>query len=266
MHSPISALALAAAIPALALSAAAASALDLVALSDRNELIWFADSNLAQTRTIKVSGVATRLIGIDVRPADGKLYGVATDGHIYVIAPSTGEATMVSKISTAFDGAKGAVVDFNPVADRLRVVTAAGDNLRINVETGAATVDGRIMFAKDDPNGARTAMPRAGAYTNAMMGAKATQLYQIDAGTGAFTLQDPPNDGVLRTKGPTGLRGTNVAGFDIATDAQGTNWAFAVNGTDLYRVDITTGKATKAGKIGKSAMKLIDIAVLPAMM
>ena len=39
-------------------------------------------------RTIKVSGISGQLLGIDVRPADGMLYGVVSDGSIVTIDPS----------------------------------------------------------------------------------------------------------------------------------------------------------------------------------
>src|SRR5262249_42073708 len=61
------------------------------------------------------------LLGIDVRPADGMLYGVAGDGTIVTIDPKSGQATMKSKMSETLKPGVGASVDFNPVADRLRV-------------------------------------------------------------------------------------------------------------------------------------------------
>lgn len=40
-----------------------------------------------------------------------------------------------------------AVVDVNPVADRLRVVTAERQSLRFDMTTGAAVVDGALRLA-----------------------------------------------------------------------------------------------------------------------
>ena len=42
-------------------------------------------------------------------------------------------------------------VDFNPVADRLRVPSDSGLNLRINADTGATTTDGTINRASAAP-------------------------------------------------------------------------------------------------------------------
>ena len=66
-----------------------------------------------------------KLLGIDVRPSSGMLYGLAADGTIYTLDAMSGQATKVSTINVA-PAMDATVVDFNPVADRLRVVTASG--------------------------------------------------------------------------------------------------------------------------------------------
>ncbi len=246
---------------ALALPAGAASAMDLIGLTTANELVVFSDSALAKTKTVKVSGVSGTLVGIDVRPADKKLYGVSSDSKIYTIDPMTGAATMVSTISTPLT-AKRAVVDFNPVADRLRVIGSDGQNLRINVETGAATVDGKIAFADMDANKGKMPMVTAGAYTNSMAGAKATQLFNIDSATKTWVLQDPPNDGMLKTQRQSAIK---IDGVDIATDAMGAHWAIVIAGSDLHKIDLASGKDTKVGAIGAKGKSFIDVAVWPTM-
>ena len=40
-------------------------------------------------KTVKVSGLSGALLGIDVRPADGMLYGLVADGTIVTIDPAT---------------------------------------------------------------------------------------------------------------------------------------------------------------------------------
>ena len=73
-------------------------------------------------------------------------------------------------------------VDFNPVADRLRVITSDGTNLRINVDDGKATVDGALKFKDGDANAGKTPKVVAGAYSNSLKGSQAaTALYNIDA-------------------------------------------------------------------------------------
>ncbi|MEK2481574.1 DUF4394 domain-containing protein, partial [Lactobacillus acidophilus] len=77
---------------------------------------------------------------------DGLLYAVGSSGRIYTINTSSGAATVKATLTadatdttlpfTALSGTEFGV-DLNPVADRLRVVSNTGQNLRINVDNGA---------------------------------------------------------------------------------------------------------------------------------
>jgi Domain of unknown function (DUF4394) len=133
------------------------------------------------TKTMKVSGASGKLVGIDVRPADGMLYGVTRDGVIWTIDAASGKATQKSKLSMPLPEASAITVDFNPVADRLRVIGADGTNLRINVDDGAVTKDGNLKFAETDMHKGETPKVVAGAYSNSFKGSKETALYDIDA-------------------------------------------------------------------------------------
>lgn len=53
------------------------------------------------------------LIGIDYRVQNNLLYGVGNAGGVYTINPNIGNATKVSQLSVALDGASFGV-DFNP--------------------------------------------------------------------------------------------------------------------------------------------------------
>ena len=91
-------------------------------------------------------------MGIDTRPADGLVYSISTANNIYTIDPNSGEATFVSTLDTPFEGGTISGFDFNPVADRLRLVGDNDQDFRINVDTGEVTVDGTLAFADGDPN------------------------------------------------------------------------------------------------------------------
>ena len=56
-------------------------------------------------------------------------------------------------------------VDFNPVADRMRILSSTGMSLRINVEDGKATVDGSLKYAEADANKGKQPKVTAGAYS-----------------------------------------------------------------------------------------------------
>ncbi|ODN71781.1 hypothetical protein A6302_00924 [Methylobrevis pamukkalensis] len=118
------------------------------------------------TGTTFVSGVEGRLLGIDVRPADGMLYGLFADGTVATIDPMTGVATKVDMLKMVPPADAVVTVDFNPAADALRVMGSDGTNLRTKITGGAVTEDGRHAFAEGDMHAGETAMIIAGAYTN----------------------------------------------------------------------------------------------------
>jgi hypothetical protein len=234
---------------------------DTVALTASGKLISF---NRATPGTmvgsVNVSGLASgeSLLGVDFRPADAKLYGLGSKGNVYTLEPSTGAATLKVALkaltgddlpfSTLTDS--DYAIDFNPAADRMRAVGNAGQDLRINVDTGDTTTDGTIMLAA----GGAASVTAAG-YTNAFFGTTATQLFDIDAVSGLLHLQDPPNDGKLAAGLALGVTGTQVNGFDIDARNNAGYAALTVGGvTNLYRVNIATGAATAVGAIAGSEM------------
>ncbi|MGE0718475.1 MAG: DUF4394 domain-containing protein [Alphaproteobacteria bacterium] len=215
-------------------------------------------------KSMTVSGIKGRLAGIDVRPADGMLYGLVEDGTVVTIDWKTGKATMRSKLEQMVPPGVAATVDFNPVADRLRVMGADGTNLRANVDDGKVVRDGQLKFAETDMHKGETPMVVAGAYTNSFKGTKETALYDIDGKIGGLLKQAPPNDGVLSAIGKLGVKADKPA-FDIASDGMGGNAAWLMAGGTLYSVDLATGKATMAAKIAGAKGTVRDIAVLPKM-
>jgi hypothetical protein len=242
--------------------AGASQASTIAALVGDNTIAMVDTASLKVTGTMKTSGASGRILGIDVRPADGMLYAVTADGVAWTIDAKSGKATQKSKFDMA--PPTGMVtVDFNPVADRLRVMGSDGMNLRINVDDGKVTKDGDLKYAESDMHKGEKPNVVAGAYTNSVKGAKETTLYNIDATIGALVRQAPPNDGVLNVIGKLGMTPKSVA-FDIAAgEAAGTGWLMA-DGT-LYRVDLATGKATMAGKVSGVSGPVRDIAIMPAM-
>jgi len=228
---------------------------DTVALTASNRLVSFNRATPGtQVGAVGVRGLAQgeNLLGIDRRPTDGLLYGVGSAGNIYQIDPSTGVATRKSTLraaagdDNAFTALAGTSfgVDFNPAADRLRVVSNTGQNLRINVDTGDTITDGAITPA--------AAAVTASAYTNSFAGTGSTQLFNLDAATGRLHLQDPPNNGTLNAGVPLGVTADASNGFDI--DAR-TNTGYAAlrvgSETVLYTINLaaTGDAATRVGVI-----------------
>jgi hypothetical protein len=215
------------------------------------------------------------LIGIDFRPANGLLYGVTNTSRIYTINTASGAATLVSTITPlTFDAGAQSGMDFNPVPDRLRLVGSNNQNLRLNVDTGvlaSETGDAPLVYAEGDPNFGADPNITAAAYTNSFPGppspadanppTRTTQLFNIDAGLDVLVLQNPPNDGVLTTIGSLGVDFGSTAGFDIFSPANGSNTAFAVSGSTLYSISLSTGAATSLGSL--NAGPFIGLAAIP---
>ncbi|PWR17995.1 DUF4394 domain-containing protein [Zavarzinia compransoris] len=240
----------------LALGAAGAEAATIVGLAGGDTLIAFDSETAKPAAPVRITG-SEKLVGIDVRPADGLLYGVTAEGKVVTIDVATGAATAVVTLKTMLPAGVVATVDFNPVADRLRLIGSDGTNLRANLADGAVTVDGALNFAGPG------ASPRivAGAYTNAVAGAKETVLFDIDGTGAALFRQAPPNDGVLNPVGKLGIE-IQVAAFDIGTDGKGGNTAYLLAAGRLHKLDLATGAATAVA--GDPALAAVtDIAVLP---
>ncbi len=210
----------------LAVSAAGPSSLHALTVDNR---LWtftpFAPSVI--TADVEITGLAAgeRLVGIDVRPATNQLFAIGDSSSIYVVDAESGRTTPVGQaFSPVIDG-NLLGFDFNPTVDRIRVVDDAGQNLRLNPDTGqigknpdtgALTIDGFTAYASGDTNaGARPVLSGAG-YTNSVAGAQSTMLYVIDTANDTLALQDPPNDGVLWTVGSLGADFDGPVGFDIA--------------------------------------------------
>jgi hypothetical protein len=216
-----------------------------------------------KTRKVTAKGDvkgAPRLLGIDVRPADGMLYGVTADGQIVTIDVKTLKATPKSKLSETLKAGVTVTVDFNPVADRLRLMGSDGTNLRVNVDDGKAIVDGSLKYKDGAAGAGKTPKIIAGAYSNSVKGTQATALYDIDAATGSLVLQAPPNDGVLNTIGPLGVKLSGNVGFNIVNVGPDKNEGWLTMGGALYSVDLKTGKATMAGKVEGLPGFLTDLA------
>jgi hypothetical protein len=201
---------------------------------------------------------------------DGLLYAVGNGGGIYKFAtPGSALATRVNQLSVALDPAATSFgVDFNPAADRLRIVSDTGQNLRHNVNaTGTTIADGALNYVEGTPPAPVAATNVvAAAYTNNDLDpATSTSLFDIDGDRDQVVLQSPPNAGVLFPTGKLGVDATGPIGFDVySTVRDGVtirNAGFAVltaEGTPgFYRVDLLTGAAVRIGTLGAD---VIDVA------
>jgi hypothetical protein len=260
----------------------------VVAVTASHELITF---NAGQPERIlerrPVTGLAAgeRLVGIDFRVARGVLYALSQTGRLYTLDIPTGALKPVGAAPAAL-ALSGSVFgfDFNPAADRIRVVSSTGQNLRLHPDTGAVVdgdpaVDGvqpdpALRYAASDVNARRAPDIAGAAYTYNTQDSKLTTNYAIDRALGALVMQGSregatpvvsPNTGQLRTVGALGLGPLTEVAFDIAD--VGNTALIAVrtptdNQTRLHLVDLATGATKPLGKVGEGA-PLLGMAIEP---
>src|SRR5262245_27533396 len=243
-------------------AAGASQAATLAALQDGKSIVWIDTDQKKVIGMVGLDGGAS-LIGFDVRPADGKLYGVTPQGAIVTVDVKTGKWEKKSQLSEKLPEGATFSVDFNPVADRMRVLSSTGMSYRINVEDGKATVDGALKYADADAMKGMQPKVTAAAYSNSYAGAKETALYDIDVAHGTLVKQAPPNDGILNTIGKLGVKVDGPVAFDIWSDGKGGNTGWLLAGGSLYTVDLATGAAKSFSQVSGLKGRIGDIAILP---
>ncbi|KND46389.1 MULTISPECIES: DUF4394 domain-containing protein [Streptomyces] len=211
----------------------------------------------------------TALVGIDFRVQDGLLYGVGNKGGIYTIKtpPATQDVvvTKVSQLQYALHGTQFGV-DFNPAADRLRVISDNGQNLRHNLGDHTTIQDVNLTTP---PVEGTTKGVTAAAYTNNdLNGATATTLFDINTNSDQVVIQSPANNGTLAPTGSLGLDAQLKAGMDIYSTLSGgrtvDNAAFAsltpsgASTPSLYSVNVFTGEAAF---IKQFPLNITDLAI-----
>ncbi len=215
------------------------------AVSRMNELLIFNPEKPAEIITKPIMGLQAneKVLGIDFRPKNGQLYALGSTNRIYTLNASSGLAAEVGKLTVPLKGMYFGF-DFNPVADRIRIVSNKWQNLRVNPDDATVTEDATL-------NGGAGEMTIVGAaYTNSFAGATATELFVIGVGEDKLYLQSPPNAGTLNLRGTMGVNVNAANGFDIGASS---GKAYAIlttkkgkidDTTKWYSINTTTGKAT----------------------
>ncbi len=201
------------------------------------------------SNTVDLMGMnsSETIVGLDFRPANGALYGITSESRLVTINTASGQVTAVGTgLATVLTGTAFGF-DFNPMVDRIRLVSSSGQNLRLHPDLGTvAATDGILNPGSPSINGA--------AYTNNFTGSTSTTLYVIDDVTNMLYTQAPPNDGVLVPVGALGITVGSQSGFDIGGSS---NSAFALlnvnNATGVYSINLSTGTATKVSDFNVNA-------------
>lgn len=275
---------------------ATARSVYVLTTDNRIALIPETQPGLAASTAVAVTGlnVGDVLMAIDVRPQNGRLYGLGYNAgagsvqlyHLTVDSAgvratpvgSTGSFLTAGGLAAPVNGTSFGM-DFNPAVDRIRINNNTGQNFRMIPNTGAF-VDGDAVNAGLQMDGAINGLTTtidAVAYTNNVANnGGITTLYTLDSASNSLFIQNPPNAGTqtlgltITLGGPT-LDFSGECGFDIpvGVNAASSNAAatgnalaaFSVGGiSGLYRLALSTGAATALGNFGLVAR---DITVTP---
>jgi hypothetical protein len=231
------------------------------ALTSDNAIYVLRPGAYNYVRLGRVETEGGNLIGIDFRPADGKLYGLTDLGNIYSVPVSqysVGQAQRVSTMNPRFTGGFEMLFDFNPVANAIRVAGSNdqnravvngtdGSNLSTTVaQTTFAYVTGDVNFGKDPELS-------GGSYTNNYAGATTTLFYGIDHDQDVLvTIADKTATGSSNTGGGklqtignfVDVNGNRVnlsptTDIDIYTDKSGNNFLVGQTTRLLFSIDLS---------------------------
>lgn len=214
-----------------------------------------------------------QLLGMDFRPADGLLYGVASTGTASRVVRINTATAVVTGVGAGFTPALSTFtfygVDFDPGTDRIRVVNFNDLNISLNPVTGAFAGAGpNIFFATGDPNAGENPLidllaiadnPNRPSESPEGSG----QSYGIDVGNGVLLVLNLQT-GQAFTIGPLGFFPKLSGFFDIGFDGILPVAYVSLNNSE-YRVNLLTGEATLVGTFdstGPSGSVQIDMGAI----
>lgn len=190
------------------------------------------DTAPSDTKVFAGQNVGTSIVAIDVRPSTGELFALGSDGQLYTVDTSVAAVATLTATSEeptvvgeGVDLTEGAGFDWNPAADRIRVI--AGDaNFRLlpdGTVVGEGPAEsgepGSLQYVEGDPGFGTVPNATGAAYTNSIRSETlptSTALFDLEAERNALVRQDPANDGNLITVGDLGIEIDGVDGFDIS--------------------------------------------------
>ncbi|MBL8699843.1 MAG: DUF4394 domain-containing protein [Alphaproteobacteria bacterium] len=235
----------------MATTSLAAQAHMMAGIDNVGNLVRFSDRRPHVVETFPITGTSARIVGIDVRQRDNQLYGLASDGTIYVIDSTSGRATFRARLSQGFD--RVGVVDFDPDDDRLYVLTEDGRAVRVNIDTGEVV---ELMSGSPAMFGPRNLS--AGGFT-------ATRFFAVDSTQMVLFHQPASSEAPMSTmRRDISLTGgtEDLRGGDVYTDPNGNQAMYIVRGSRLFKIDLSTGQIILLGQVGTvESLRLIDVAV-----
>ena len=195
--------------------------------------------------------------GIDFRPATGDLYSVGGDNVVYRVNPSTGSRSRRARRSHRRSTA-------SPSASTSTRRSTRSAYQRRRSEHSPQPGRGHRLSADPDLNPGDPNVVGS-AYTESSFNATrpaTTVLYAVDPAATCSSSRTPRTPARWST-GSRWVSTSALTGFDIAGAG---NVAYLVatpagrSGAVLYRVDLTTGKASFAGRVGRGDLAVTGLA------
>ena len=229
------------------------------------DLIRFDSATPGTISSVPITGLVGQLAGeqiagIDFRPASGALYAWSNAPgslyRLYTLDLTSGAATRVpGNIDQTISGGVFWGVDFNPAADRLRLVNDNNTSLRYNQLTG-------LLAATDTSLNPASNVVAAAYDRNDTDPGTLTTLFAIDSASdslvriGGVDGTPSPNGGLVTTIGALGFNTAGETQFDISQ--AGVAYAALSSGIgqspSLYTVNLSTGATSLVGVIGDGSL------------
>jgi hypothetical protein len=242
---------------------------ELVALTESNKLVSFNSAfppKLCTSQPVTGLQGGENVLGIDLRPNDGNIYGL-TNTRLYTLSAVTGTATLIGPLKPnspaggpvdPFTGLNGTnfAADVSPPADALRVLSNTGQNL-------AVLFDGSVITASplNSSTGVNGFSVTGASYTNSFSGATTSTLYDLDTQGDRLLTQgvspgnpNNPNNGSLTAVGNLNVGDVQpMVGFEINglnNTALAAMTVGSATSASLYNINLMTGSATLINSIG----------------
>ncbi|HKU39197.1 MAG TPA: DUF4394 domain-containing protein [Polyangiales bacterium] len=246
----------------------------MLALS-RSNTVYMILPDGSQARRLPVSGARGTLIGFDLRPSDGLIYGLSDSNELYTLSmqPTQVIANRVATLNPAFNGGVESLTDFNPTnngaGNALRIIGKNDQNYALVSTAGGpptqTVVQTSLAYAAGDPAAGADPSVTAGAYDSNQNGTATTTFYMLDADRNTFLTINGRNatgssntaGGQLKTIGNfVDAAGALIdvstrSGLDIYTPVAGQNIGVAITARDLYCIDL--GAVNPDAAVGTTA-------------
>jgi hypothetical protein len=245
------------------------------------ELRRFTTTDPTPTATWPVTGVAagTDVVGLDVRPSTGGLYGVGSNGQVYALAvpsgPGTVVATPLGSPLPQFVAADPVGFEVQPTADVARVVNGVR-SYRLRFSDGALIGDGTepgtpgvmVPDFPEDPQplvimGSASPQSQRGATPPPATGSGAEVRYHIEQASGGRLLREtvssPVRIFVIGELFPdTEHVATDVVGFDVAAGFRTTGYALLEvdGGQAIVTIDLASGEARRIVNLTQTPLQV----------